>query len=168
MTETYLWIKPKLLGQEYVLLRDNAEQGRLMFERPLSTDARVTAGGGEWTLRRTGMMGPVITIRRGEDTVAEGRMRLGGGCDTVVDGRAFRWRSASLFSGEFVWEDDAGTAVVRFLGASRSARTIQADGALPAEVKVLLLFLGGYLLALHYNDVATMTAAITAPTSSTV
>ena len=167
MTETYLWTKPKLLGRDYVLLRENVEQGRLTFDGPFSTNARVTISGAEWTVTRNGIMRPVISIRRGGEPVAEGRMRMGGTCEVAVGGRTYRWHALSLFSGELGWEDDGGTIAVRFLAAPRATRTVQADAALPGEVKSLLLFLGGYLLALQSNDVATMTAAVTVSTTTT-
>lgn len=168
MTETYLWVKPKVLGRDYVLLRENAEEGRLTFEGPFSTAATVTAGGVEWTFTRNGIVRPVIAIRRGGESVrlAEARMRAGGICEVTIDGEAYRWRPTALFSGEFGWEDRAGTFVIRYLAAPRMTRTVQADRNLPPDARTLLLFLGGYLLALHYNDVATMTAAVTASTSS--
>lgn len=165
MNETYLWTKPAVLGREYLLLRENSEQGKLTFNGSLSANA--TANGNTWAFTRIGFLRPTIVIRRdGENSnLAAARMRLGGGCDVTIGGRSYKWGATKFLSGEYGWEDENGEIAVRYLAAPRMTRTIQVAGTLPAEVKAVLLFLGGYLLALQSNDVATMTAAVSASTT---
>lgn len=171
MNKSYVLIKPGWKERRYLLRVGNEEVGRLELEGVCSTHARVYSQKNEWIFDRTGVLEPVVTVRRADDgaDLLVATMRLGGDCDvTLESGDVYHWKSTSVWRGEFAWVSEDGAAAIRYRPRV-SSRSIEQHievltDDLPADTERLLVFLGGYFATLTYSDVATTSAVIVAAT----
>ena len=167
----FLKLVPTALGERrYVLLDGNEEVGRLEFERALSTRARATVNGEEWTFERVGILNPHLIVRRSaEDSeVLAVKMTAGGGAAVTLEARTWRWMSTRILRGELGWISDDEEVAIRYEPKLKDFRVEQhieiATDDIAAETERLLLILGAYLAVQTYTDVASVTAAVMAAT----
>src|SRR5438477_10688856 len=165
INRTYEWKKTHRFRSDYVLTRDGAPVANVSFHGICSSNVRVTGDGIDWTIKRSGVMHPIVTLRRAESdmSVAEARARLGGSYDVVVGEFAMRFKSVNTWKAQFGWIAADGTPMIVYSPHTwhGSPYAITISGAPPIAdeslLNVLLIF-GRVLMAMTQSDTA---AAIT-------
>ena len=153
-----------------MLFDGDEEIGRLEFERAMSTRARATANGEEWTFERVGVLNPHLIVRRpAEDTqVLAAKMTVGGGVSVSLEGHTWRWMSTRILRGELGWVRDDEQVTIRYEPKLKNYSVEQHIEIVTYDIAVqterLLLLLGAYLAVQTYTDVAAVTAAVMAAT----
>jgi len=169
--DNWTWSKPGLIGSDFVLSRNGASIASVEFKGVMNGVVRVTGDGFEWTIERSGVLHPVVTVREsGSATaLAVARPRIGGSYDVEVEGGfAARFRSISTWRAQFGWVKTDGAPMIVYTARSWSAhRTIEvrdASAITDETLLRLLMVLGGRFMAIKKSDVALTSAAIAAAT----
>lgn len=160
--EPLLWIRTGWLRREYALMHGSEPLARLAFQG-WSSDAIVETPERSWTIRRTGIWKPRVSIQHPEFAIAatvhwSGNFDL----DEPVDG-AFRWRSLHLFKMHFGWVGFDGAAIIRYrpegFFSYRAHWVDFLDRSALTESRLMLTMIGGYFLAQTHDDLGAMAAA---------
>ena len=152
------WTKVNWLRREYVLNRGSEQLARLVFGGWGSCRATVDMPGGSWTISRTGLFKPRVSVHRpGFDLTAKAHWSGNYDLETPLDG-AFRWRCLSMWKMRYGWSAFDGTPLIRYRPAGAFAYRTHVVDFLDqqplTETRLVLTVLGGYLLALTYEDLA--------------
>lgn len=167
MSKSYVLVSLGWGERRAVLRRGDEEIGRIEYEGLLGARARATAPGGEWSFERSGVLKPIVTVRRTSDGSEVASLGMSGGDGSVLafQGRMLRWKAIDGWRGEFGWaREDGSPAIVYRPRVSMRALEQHIEVLADDLDEPLLLFLGAYMTHATYSDVATTTAAIMAAT----
>ena len=125
---------------------------------------------GRWTFDRPKLLSTEVEVRIPDREEPIGvfwpRLLGDGGELRMADGRAFRWYATDFLATRWVFAGAAGDKLVRFVDTSglleRRAVVSFATQDLSETDRGLLVLLGRYLMVLHAQDTAAITAATTA------
>src|SRR5688572_3669647 len=122
--ERYFWTKASWLRREFTLSRGSDPLARLVFGGWCSTDATVEMPGGSWTIRRSGLWKPRVSVHRpGSEWTAKAHWSGNYDLEPPVEG-AFRWRGLSMWKMHYGWTAFDGTPLIRYRPAGAfSCRT---------------------------------------------
>ena len=123
-------------------------------------------GGESWTIRRSGVWKPRVTVHRestSEDLLGARAFWTGSyDLDEPVES-AFRWGCFSMWRMEYGWKAFDGAPLIRYTPTAKFSHRIyrvEFDAAMPAESRLLLAVFGGYLLAVTHDDAAAAVAVV--------
>jgi hypothetical protein len=164
--EQLLWTKPRWTRREYFLMRDGVELARVAF-RGWRAQATAESAGRTWELNRSGILKTRVTMNAAREPAAVSAAGSWSGnyeLEVPMDG-AVRWKCLSVWKGHYGWVAADGSTLVRYrpVSAFSSTHFVELAGGRPLdELRVPLILLGGYLLALTQEDMAASAAAVTA------
>lgn len=163
--EQWKWTRPSWLRREYVLSNQREELARIVFNA-WGAGATVVMPGANWTISRAGLWKARVTIRSvsSHESLACARAFWTGNYDLEAPiGTAFRWTCLSIWKMQYGWTRFDGTPVISYKPAaafSHRRYTIEFAEDAPAESRLLLTILGGYLLAVTQDDMAATAVAV--------
>jgi hypothetical protein len=139
--------------QSYQLKSGEDPVATLHWDKPAETLAVAQADGVEWTLKRTGFLGPVVTVHdsaAGKD-LASLHVHLSASLLQVAGGGTYRWIRTGFWIPAWEFQDTTGKELVDFEPVREEARL---EGGLvgvsPTGRKdpnlLLLLVLGWYFI----------------------
>ena len=157
------WTKVSWFRREYVLSRGDERLARVVFGGWTARTARIEVRDGAWTIARTGLWKPRVSME-GPGRVVSATARWSGNydLDTPLDG-AFRWRCLSMWKMHYGWIAFDGAPLIRYRpsGALSYGRYVVdfLDRQPLTDSRLMLTVLGGYLLALTLEDIGASAVA---------
>ncbi len=173
------WVQPHALRRRFELRDPDGDLvATLRFERTLGTLATAESAAGTWTFKRTGFLNPQVTVRHAglEANLAVYQPRFwGGGRLSLADGRAYDWEAFNLWRTQwgfvapggqrlFVLRPGSETSQLTDLFKKQAIVEFESPGE-AADLLLLMICLGWYLLVMYYEDSAATSAAVTAATA---
>ena len=163
------WAQSGALSRHYELRNDNGDVlGTLRRRRWWSSYTEVEAPGNRWSFERRGLFRRHIVIQSigtGDEPARFDYRGVSEGTLTFPDGRTFDWRRSNFWGTKWAWIDpEADTPFLGFQsgGLLRLNGELRIDpGAEDMPLLAMLIFLGWYLVTLHYEDSSSSVVAVT-------
>ncbi|MBZ0281679.1 MAG: hypothetical protein K8L97_13150 [Anaerolineae bacterium] len=161
------WIQKGGFSQNYEL-RDEDGEVVAQLNRPhwYSRYAEVDAPGHRWGFEPKGFFRRKIIVKSlgTDEEIAVFNYGLSNGTLNFADGRVYHWRQSNFWGTKWAWTTDDGEPIVGF--ESKGLLRYRGEMSLsPASDEIshitLLVFLGWYLVTLHYEDSAASTVVVT-------
>jgi hypothetical protein len=159
-----VWVKPTWSKLQFELRAGDSGVATLDWIR--GSRALAQWGDSRYQFSRQGWIRPHIFVHRAPIEGANeplAIMNYRSGALAFADGRTFAWKKPRRFTRVRIWEDSAGTELVRFRPARRSLVTVTAQPeALRQPELPLLILLGQYLIVLAGRDAEAASAGVSA------
>lgn len=158
------WVQTGQLNQQSELRDPNGEViAELKRPRWFSRYAEVDAPGHRWSFEPKGVFRRKIIVKSigTDEEVAVFNYGFTNGTLNFADGRVYHWRQSNFWGTKWAWTTEDGEPIVGFEGKGllryRGEMSI-APAASEISHLTMLVFLGWYLVMLHYEDAAAATS----------
>jgi hypothetical protein len=161
------WTQPSALSREYELRDGDEVLATLRWQKTFGSLALAESADGAWSFKRSGFLGPKVTVRVPGSETEVGVFKpgwRGEGTLRLSNGRGYQWVNTSFWHSEWAFADEAGEPLIRFkpefdstavpLFFTHAAAVKLEPSALSVPDLSLLTVLGWYLMVLMSEDAA--------------